>query len=85
MLVSMALEVFCFWLMTFEPRELHGKTTHFVDLNEMHLPSKFHIDMRSLRDSEGQKAAILNLWILPKICSKFGTLIEQNMVYRMAF
>jgi hypothetical protein len=60
----------CFWLITFEPIEFHRKNQSlFVDLNEMHLFSKFYVDTRSLMGS-GQKPqffAILNLRILPKI------------------
>ncbi len=54
-----------FWLITFEPNELHEKTNHFfVDLSEMQIPSKFGANRRSFRESKLEKinfSAILNL------------------------
>ncbi len=51
----------CFWQITFEQSELKGKNPPpFVDLNEMHMPSKFHVNTRLLRRSKGKKASIFD-------------------------
>ncbi len=85
MLFRMALKffgkvLFCFWLITFDARESRRKTAHFfVDLNWMHLLTKFHADQRSLRGLNVTKtdiSAILNLLIFLKKLEKTTLLVS---------
>ena len=87
----------CFWLIIFYVRDLSRKTTHALeDLNEMHISTTIHADRRSLRGLTVSKIDIFGhfgfldcenvlktILLVGVSAMKFGTLIEQKMLYRM--
>ncbi len=59
---------FAFFANNFEQRELHGKATHlFVDLNDVHLPSKFHVYSKGVERSKTTIFRHFEFEDLPKI------------------